>query len=155
MEGRLKKILKSKIFLWAGMGVMLLSSFNASRAADIEGPALSITHNLCGYTNNGSTVTLDFTLNIINNSDTVFLDAEISDVLFGPQADRPVPEQFPVYIGNVPPSGNISVNCIIQSTFILPEDETKNFPILWEIRCMDETGHARFIVVESQPASSS
>lgn len=146
--------LRREGFLWIGMVCMILSLSSASYAVE----PISISHTLFGYTEDGSIITLDFSLDITNNGDVALLDAEISTAPIGPMAHRllePIPGQSPVYIGYIPAShGSISVNYTVQSTLILPEEEINSFPICWEIKYIDETGQAQIMVVESQPASS-
>ena len=67
---------------------------------------------------------------------------------------EPIPEHFSVQIGDIPAFyENILVEYIIKSTFILPEEEFKNFPLFWEIKCTDDAGEVQLIMVESQPVS--
>ena len=83
MRIRLEKILKSKSFLLIGIVVMMLSISNALHAEDIIEKPLSITHSLNSYTNDGPTITLEFTLNITNNSKIVCENSSNADWSYG------------------------------------------------------------------------
>ena len=144
---------RRKGFLWIGVvAIMALSLSSASYAAE----PISISHALVGYTSDGPTVTLDFSLDIVNKGTVALSDAEISIAPNGP-ADRllePLPEESPLYIGDIPAAGNISVDYTIQSFLVLSEEEIKSFPLFWEIQYVDETGQTQLILVESQLAST-
>lgn len=142
-----------KGFLWIGIVGMILSLSSASYAAE----PVSISHSLVGYTEDDPTVTLALSLDITNNGTITLSDVELIAALIGPLADillEPIPEESPVYIGDIPASGNISVDYTIQSVLVLSEEEIEDFPLFWELRYIDETGQAQIMVVESQPVSS-
>jgi len=144
---------RRKDLIW--IGVVATIALYLSSASYAEEP-LSISHALVGYTCDGPTVTLDFSLDIENNGTVTLSDAEISIAPIGP-ADRllePIPEESPLYIGDIPADGNISIDYTIQSILVLSEEEIKDFPLFWEIEYTDETGQAQLILVESQPAST-
>ncbi len=143
-----------KSFLWIGIVGMILAISSTSYAAE----PVSISHALVGYTDNGPTVTLDFSLDITNNGTVALTDAEISPAPIGAvnMLLEPLPEESPVYIGYIPAStAGISVDYTMQSIFILSEEKINSFPLFWEIKYTDETGQAQLIFVESQPATSS
>lgn len=140
-------------FLWIGIVGMILALSGVSYAAE----PLTISHALVGYTDNGPTVTLDFSLDITNNGTTALTDAEIIVAPVGPanRLLKPIPSESRVYIGNIPAStAGISVNYTIESIFILPQEELNNLPLFWEIKYTDEAGQTKLIIVESRPATA-
>lgn len=144
---------KEKTLLWIGVAAMVLLICGTSYASE----GLSVSHALVGYTDNGPTVTLDFSLDITNSGTAALTDAEIIVSPADP-ANRmlePLPSESSVYIGDIPAStGGILVDYTIESIFMLPEEEINSFPIFWEIRYTDEAGQLQLILVESQPAAS-
>lgn len=152
-ESCLKILGYEKAFLWIGVAAMALLICGTSYASG----GLSVSHALIGYTDNGPTVTLDFSLDIVNNGDVPLTDAEILIAPVGP-ANRvlePLPSESSVYIGSIPAStGGILVDYTIESIFMLPENEISSFPLFWKIKYTDEAGQLQLILVESQPAAS-
>jgi len=147
----MKILAKEKALLRIGIVAVVLLLIGSTSYAALP---LSVSHALVGYTSDGPTVTLDFSLDITNNGTAALTDGEISLVPIGP-ANRllnPPPEQSPAYIGNIPAStGSILVNYTIQTTFILPEEEINSFPLVWEITYTDDAGKRQTMIVESQP----
>lgn len=143
---------KIKSFLWLSIVGMLLYFSNAAYAAN----PVTISHQLVGYTENGPTLTLDFSLSITNNGNVALSNSEISITPLG-HSDKllePLSEESSLYIGNIPAStANISLTYTLTSAHILPKEEFNNFPLFWTIKYTDEAGQTQSVVVESQPAS--
>jgi hypothetical protein len=113
---------------------------------------ISISHSVSGYTSDGPTITLELTLEIVNNTSAALSDAEITTAPMGPlnRLLGPILEQSAVYIGDIPASGTISVGYTIQSADVMPEEAMGHLPIFWEIRYTNETGQEQMIVVLSE-----
>lgn len=133
----------------AGFMVMLAMNLGAGFTHAGE-PRLVVGHSLTGYSKAASSVTLDYSLFIVNPGDTPLTDLSLSLVPLPPLTAQGTPASIS-YLG---PKQSAQLFIQVVSPGLLDEERFSQRPLFWAGRYIDMEGKQVEFPVQSKPGGA-
>ncbi len=139
--------LKASVF---GLIFSLALLQNVFAAETAPAPPVILTHTLTSSSTEGDTISLNFTIHVVNQGDRAFSDMTLNFVPLPPFG----PEGCTLYVGDLGPyqSGDFSVMVVTPAR--LSADKFSQRPLFWTGKCLDAQGRLVEFPATSRPAGA-
>jgi hypothetical protein len=133
----------------AGLFIVLAMNLFAG-VTHAAGPKLALDHTLTGYSKGATTVTLDYSLHIVNPGDTPLANLSLSLVPLPPL----ISQRTTVNVGYLGPHQSTYVSLQIVTPALLDADRFSRNPLSWAGKYLDVEGKQIEFPVQSKPGGA-
>lgn len=131
---------------FAGLFVILAMILPVSSAGGAVSP-VSVSHTLTGYSKGSATVTLDYSLHVVNAGDNPLTNLSLSQIPLFPFANGAPP----VTVDYLAPHQGFDVSFTVTTPILLGADRFTQTPLFWAGKCFDGEGKPLEFPVKSKP----